>query len=288
MNKLNPILLGLSLAVTCSAMAAAQQDAPKHAVLQITREFIKPYKAGMAHDRTESAFIAAETRAKLPVHYVALNSLSGKSRALFLTAYGSFDEWQKDNALIDKNKELAEAFERAGLADSELLEDVDSHVYIYSDELSYHPRPDLSHAQYVEITVFHVRLGHDAEWHKVSKMYRDAMDKAGTSAHWAMFQGAYGVDDGTYIAISGHKAMADIDSAMMDGKKFMESMGEEDMKKLDKLYGESVESAHSELFAINPRQSYPPEEWVKADPEFWKPKHAMAPAKPAMEEKKAK
>jgi hypothetical protein len=293
MKKISPILLGLSLAVTCSAMAAAQPDAPKHAVLQITREYIKPYKGGMAHDKTESAFIAAETRAKLPVHYVALNSLSGKSRALFLTAYGSFDEWEKDNTLIDKNKELAEAFERAGLADGELLEDVDSLVYAYSDELSYHPRPDLSHAHYVEITVFNVRLGHDADWHKLSKMYRDALDKAGSSAHWAMFQGAYGVNDGAYIALTGDKAMADIDSAMIEGKKLMQSMGEEDWKKIDKLYGECVESAHSELFSINPRQSYPPEEWVAADPEFWKSKPAakpaMAPAaKPAKEEKKTK
>jgi hypothetical protein len=35
--------------------------------------------------------------------------------------------------------------------------------------------------------------------------------------------------------------------------------------------------------------SYVPEEWIKADPDFWKPKPAMAPAaKPATEEKKEK
>ncbi len=289
MKKITPILLGLSLAVTCSGLAAAQQDASKHQVLQITREFIKPYKGGMAHDKTESAFIAAETRAKFPVHYVALNSLSGKSRALFLTAYGSFDEWQKANDLVDHNKELGEAFERAGLADGELLEDVDSRVYTYSDELSYHPHPDLSHAHYVEISVFNVRLGHEADWHKLSKMYRDALDKAGSSAHWAMFQAAYGANDGTYIALSGDKSMADIDTMMGEGKKLVETVGEEDWKKLDKLYGDCVESARTELFAINPRQSYPPEELVAADPEFWKPRHVMAPAaKHAMEEKKAK
>ncbi|MGP8269876.1 MAG: hypothetical protein ACLQLH_07400 [Terracidiphilus sp.] len=288
MKKITPILLGLSLAVTCCTVAPAQQDSPKHhQVLQITREFIKPGKSGMAHDKTESAFIAAATRSKFPVHYVALNSLSGKSRALFLTGYGSFDEWQKANDLVDHNKELGESFERASLADGELLEDMDSHVYTYSDELSYHPRPDLSHARYVEISVFNVRLGHDADWHKLSKMYRDALDKAGSSAHWAMFQVAYGANDGTYIALSGDKSMADIDTMMMEGKKLVETVGEEDWKKLDKLYGDCVESAHTELFAINPRQSYPPEEWVKADPEFWRPKHAMAPAaKPAVKEEK--
>jgi len=288
MKKISPILLGLSLAVTCSAMAAAQQDATKHAVLQITREYVKPYKAGMAHDKTESAFIAAETRAKFPVHYVALNSLSGKSRALFLTEYDSFADWEKGNALVDKNKELAEAFERAGVADGELLEDVDSHVYTYSDEMSFHPHPDLSHAHYVEVTVFNVRLGHDSDWHKLSKMYRDALDKAGSSAHWAMFQVAYGANDGTYVALTGDKSMPDIDSAMLDGKKLIDSIGEDGWKKLDKLYGECVESAHSELFAINPRQSYPSEELVAADPEFWKPKHVAPAAKHAAEEKKAK
>ena len=168
MKKIKPSLLGLSLAVTFNALAVAQQDTTRHDVLQITREFVKPYKAGMAHDRTESAFIAAETKAKFPIHYVALNSLSGKSRALFLTRYGSFDEWEKGNAIVDHNKELAEGFERAGIADGELLSDIDSFVYTYSDELSYHPRGDLAHARYryIEIAVFNVRLGHDADWHK--------------------------------------------------------------------------------------------------------------------------
>jgi hypothetical protein len=289
MNKINSMLLGLSLAVTCVALAPAQQDAPRHDVLQITREFVKPYKGGMAHDKTESAFIAAETRAKFPIHYVALNSLSGKSRALFLTRYGSFDEWEKGNALVDHNKELAEGFEHAGLADGDLLSDVDSNVFTYSDELSYHPRGDLAHAHFVEISVFNVRLGHDAEWHKLSKMYRDALDKSSSTGHWAMYQVAYGANDGTWIAITGDKGLADIDAAMLDGKKLVDTIGADEWKKLDKLYGECVESAHSELFAINPRQSYPPDEWIAADPEFWRPKHAAAPAaKHAAEEKKAK
>jgi hypothetical protein len=35
--------------------------------------------------------------------------------------------------------------------------------------------------------------------------------------------------------------------------------------------------------------SYVPDEWIKADPDFWKPKAvAVTAAKPATEEKKAK
>jgi hypothetical protein len=106
MKVFSPVLLGLSLAAACSTFTAAQSASststpPK--ILEITVEYTKPYKGGAAHDKTESAFIAAETRAKFPVYYVAMNALSGKSRALFMTSYDSFADWEKDNKLVDSN-----------------------------------------------------------------------------------------------------------------------------------------------------------------------------------------
>ena len=288
MNKFTPILLGLALAVAGSSIAAAQQTASMPKVLQITREFIKPYKSGAAHDKTESAFITAMTKAKFPAYYLGLDSLSGKSRALFLTGYDSFADWEKDNTLVDKNPALAAELERASIADGELLDEVDSGVFVYSEDLSYRPHADISHARYMEVTEFHIRLGHDGDWHKLTKMYRDAQEKAGTSAHWASYQAAYGANDGTYLSISAEKSMADIDTGYGDdSKKFMAALGEDGMKQLDKLYGETVESANSQLFSINPKQSYVSPDMIKADPEFWKPKPAAKPAAvPAAPEKK--
>jgi hypothetical protein len=140
----------------------------------------------------------------------------------------------------------------------------------------------------MEVTEFHIRLGHDGDWHKLTKMYRDAQEKAGTSAHWASYQAAYGANDGTYLSISAEKSMADIDTGYGDdSKKFMAALGEDGMKQLDKLYGETVESANSQLFSINPKQSYVSPDMIKADPEFWKPKPAAKPAAvPAAPEKK--
>jgi hypothetical protein len=54
-------------------------------------------------------------------------------------------------------------------------------------------------------------------------------------------------------------------------------MGEDGMKKLNELETAAIESRQSNLFAFNPKMSYPPDAWVKADPDFWKPK-AKAPA----------
>lgn len=297
MIKIRPILLGLSLAVSGISVATAQQEAsstlPK--ILQITREWIKPGKNGMAHDKTESAFVAAMTKAKFPAHYVALNSLSGRSRALYLTRYNSFEEWEKANKLVDGNPALGADLERAGPGDGELLDQVDSVVYLRDEDLSYNAHSDLSKARYLEVSVFHVHPGHRKEWRDVVKMVKEAYDKAGTGAHWGMYEIAYGGDDGTYVALSSDTSMAEIDKNLANDKKFVEAMGgEEGMKKFDELFGAAVESSRSELFSINPKQSYVDEAWIKADPAFWKPKTseaaaaksapkpaANAPAKPA-------
>ncbi len=286
MKIVGPVLLGLSLAVVGSSFAAAQDAASTSSVpkvLQITREYTKPYKGGAAHDKTESAFVAAMARAKFPVYYVGMNSLSGKSRSLYLSRYNSFADWEKYNKMQDKDATLSAELERASIADGELLDEVDSVVYTYDADLSYHPHDDLQNHRIYQISVFHVRPGHGKEWREVVKMVKDAHEKAGTSAHWGMYEMAFGGEDGTYIAMTGDPSMSAIDVGYAEDKKFVAALGGEDaMQKLDQLFGEAVDSSHSELFTVNPKQSYVSEDWIKSDRDFWKPKPAAAPAaKPA-------
>ena len=77
------------------------------------------------------------------------------------------------------------------------------------------------------------------------------------------------------------KSLAEMDARESDGKKLSEAMGESGMKKMAELEASCISSSQSNLFQFNPKNSYPPEEWVKAD-SFWKPKPAApAAAKPA-------
>jgi hypothetical protein len=283
MNKLSPYLLGLSVAVACSLTAAAQESSPATPsfpkVLQISREFTKPYKGGAAHDKTESAFVEAFTKAKWPTHYIGMTSLSGKSRALYLTPYASFEAWEKDYAAIRKNTVLAGELERAFVADGELLDEVDQGVFVYSEESSLHPMTDLSHQRFMEVSLYQVRPGHTREWREAVKMVKGAYEKAGTGNHWAMFHEAYGGLGGRYLVLQSHKTLAEIDSDFLNDKKFAEALGDDGLKHLDELIAESVESAQHELFQINPRMSYVSDEWIAADPDFWKPKPAPEQAK---------
>jgi hypothetical protein len=276
MKIVSPILLGLSLAAAGSTLTAAQNTQPMQMpkVIQVFREYMKPGKGGALHDASESHFVQAMANAKWPTHYIALNSLSGKSRCLYMTAYDSFDAWQKDSDAMDKNSSLSAAVGMASMTDGDLLSSTDAAVLSYDEDLSYRPSGDLSFVRYFEITSFRIKPGHRKEWHDLVAMVIDTHKKAGTSANWATFDLAYGGDGGTYIVISTDKSMADIDKASSEDKKFTDAMGEEGMKKFQAMVADTIDTTDSELFEINPRQSYPRDEWVKANPDFWKPKQA--------------
>jgi len=294
MNKLSRSLLGMSLVATCSCIAAAQETSqgnvsiPK--VLEITREYTKPGKSGMVHEKTESAFVQAMTRAKWPTYYLGMTSLSGKNCALFLTRYASFEAWEEDYAASEKNAVLSAALDRAAMADGELLDSIDQGLFVFRDELSLRPRLDLSQMRYLEISAYRVRPGHDGEWNELVKMVKAAYEKAVPDAHWGTYAQVYGGDAGTFLVLSARKTLAEVDRAFKeDDPQFVAAMGEEGMKKLSELVRASVASSQHQLYAFNPRMSYVGDEWIKADPDFWKPKTVTAPAaKPATEEKKAK
>jgi len=283
MKRMTGLVLGTCLIAGCASAAAQEHSEGKMPpkVLTVTREFTKPGKNGMSHEKTESAFVQAMTHAKWPTHYLAVESLSGKPRALFFTPYDSFEAWQKDLKAEEENTALWAALDRANVADGELLSGLDQGVLMFREDLSLRPKVEIAHMRYFEISRIHVKQGHDKDWEALAKMYISGFDKI-AETHWAVYQGQYGLEDGTYIIFTQMKSAAEIDREASDWMKFTSAMGEDGMKKLNELTAATIDSSETNLFAFNPRMSYVSEDWIKADPEFWKPKPAAAAAaKPA-------
>ncbi len=262
------------LPIGISVIAAAQDKPMGHMppkVLTVTREFTKPGKSGTQHEKTESGFVQAMMQAKWPTHYLAVESLSGKSRALFFTGYDSFEAWEKDTLATQKNTTLSSALDRAWAADGDLLSETDGAVLAFNDEYSLRPEVDIAHMRYFEISAFQVKQGHDKDWDEIVKLVTEAYKKI-PDAHWATYLAVYGFPDTTYIIFNPMKSLAEVDKNLLANKDFEAAMGEEGMKKLGELSARAIESSQTNLFAFNPRMSYPADEWVKADPDFWKPK----------------
>lgn len=282
MKKLIGLSLGMCLLSTCSGLVLAQMNAdgtnPPPKVLLIQREFVKPGKTGMVHDRSESAFVRAMSEAKSQSHYFGMTSLSGQSRALFFVPYDSFEAWEKDNQSIEHNATLSAALDHATAADGDLLSSYDSSVWTFNPEQSLNASVKIAEMRYMELTTFKVRPGHRREWGELVKLYQQGYEKV-PNAHWATFEGMYGGDlGGVYLVAIPMRSMSEIDQSMSDSKQFEAALGESGLKRLGELTAACVESEATNLFLFNPKMSYVPEAWVKADPGFWKPKMA-APAK---------
>jgi hypothetical protein len=279
--KLRGLYLGILAIAALGSAAAAQQMMTPPKVLTISREFLKPGKSGALHDKAESAFVQAFTRAKWPTHYLGMNSLSGKPRSLFFVGYDSFEAWEKDAMAIQKNPSLASALDHDAVIDGDLLDSMDAGVFAYNQEYSLNQQAE--HAgpatRYFEIAVYRVKQGHHKEWDDGVKMVLAAYQKALPEAHWACYEGVYGAPEGTYLFIVARKSATEIDTDFSHNKDFMAAMGEEGMKHLDELGAASIESSETNLFILNANMSYVPEDWIKADP-FWKPRTAAAPAAP--------
>jgi hypothetical protein len=257
-----------------AAQGGADMSGPPK-VLVIAREYTMPGKDGAAHEKTEGAFVSAMTAAKWPTHYFAATSLSGRPRALFFFGYDSFAAWEKDNHDMQKNATLSATLDRANQADGELLDEITMSTFVFDPDLSLHTG-GIVNDRYFEISQYHVKPGHRAEFLELVKLYQEGYAKI-PSANWAAFEGYYGEDNGgLYLAISKMASLAEDDASMNDDKKFGDTMGPEKMKKVRELTASSVESEQTNLFEFNPKMSYPSEDWIKADP-FWKPK-AAAPA----------
>ena len=288
MKKLSGILVVACLFLGMAWVAGAQENngtgehhPPK--VLVVAREFVKPGKAGAAHDRTESMFVAAMTAAKDPTHYLAMDSLTGKPRSLFFTGYESFEAWEKDNLYTLNHPALAAALDRAAEADGALLDSYETSAFVFNPEQSMNADVDIPHMRYFEIEAFFVRPGHEGEWNEAVKLVKDAYAKGMPDAHWAMYDEVYGAGGNEHVVLTPMKSASEIDKAFSNAPKFMEAMGMDGMKRLGELSAAAIQEQMTNLFVFNPRKSYVDEGWIKADPDFWKPK-AMA-AKKAEEKK---
>jgi len=272
---------GLLCVVSVAPVVARAQDdgtngPPK--VLVIQREMIKPGRSGGMHEKTEAAYVAAVKANHLDVHYLAVTSLSGPERALFLSGYPSFAAWGEERKATGKNAAGLAALDHAAVADGDLLAEQAETVWVREDELSMNPH-DLKGARYMQISQYFVKPGHVAEWEELVKLTKEAYAKGIPEASFVIFRQRYGPSGNAYVTITPLKSLDDVDGMLSGGKAFTDALGAGGMKKRAELQAACLESWQMNLFAISPKMSSPPEQWVKDEPEFWGTKKAAVVVK---------
>ncbi|WP_433984546.1 hypothetical protein RBB78_07285 [Tunturiibacter empetritectus] len=186
-------------------------------ILTIQREFTKPGKEGEAHEKTEGAFSKAMADAKATDHYVAMSSLSGRPRVLFLSGYASFADIEAERKKVNSNATLSAELDRANEADGEVLAETDSSVWRKREELSLNPGYRVG-TRYEEFIQFVIRPGHNAEWEELVKMVIAGYKKGVPEGYWGMYEELYGGGN-TYLVIIPLKSSEQIDANLASRSK---------------------------------------------------------------------
>jgi hypothetical protein len=280
-SKIGLLLVMAGAYLGCATLGQAQEammHPPK--ILTITREVVKPGKSA-AHENWEQGFPKAYTKAKWPVHYLAMTAITGESRVLFLTGYESMADWEADALAQDKNAELSASNETLGAKDGEFLTESKTAVFTYMPELSYQPDAPIAGVRGFMVASQTVKPGHGKHYEEIRKMIKEAHEKAGLKEHYSVYHVSAGAPSGLYLIFIPIKGLADVDQMdALHGQAYKDAVGDEGRNKIMELGKEGLESSETNLFVFSPKMSYAPKEWVDADPEFWAPKPAPA-AKPA-------
>jgi hypothetical protein len=274
-----PVIAATLLSCSFSVLAQTPPAGGPPKILQIYREEVKPGKAP-AHEVVEAGWPRAFARANWPSHYLAITSLTGPSEAWFMTGYDSFAAWETDSRGVDKNPGLKKELDQLEAKDGELRSGGRSLVASFREDLSNQPNVDMAKMRYFRIITFRVKPGHDAQFPDAVKIVKAGYEKAKLTAPWAAYQISSGMAGPTFLILIPMKSLDEVDAALSLAKTVQEAEGEENAKKLQTIAADAYVSVESNIFAFNPKMSYPPKEWAAADPEFWKPKAAAA-MKPA-------
>ncbi len=280
MKKLLCSIAALSFALAGSLVARAQAPAAAPAVmpppnlLNIETDNVKAYEM-VPYNKVADEYPALSARYKQPSHYLAMDSLTGAPRALYLFDYDSYETMQKQGDAFMGNAASKAAFDALDAREAPYTTEVHNVIWHYRPDLSNNTAgADLPHTHYWEMIIFHMKSGHDAQFDEMTKLYKETNHKIGQNVPWATYEALQGAQD-AYLVLVPMTSLKDEDVSLSHMKDFGEALGEEGMHRMDKLSEEGVASVEDNLYVVRPGASFIDKTWIDADPGYWAPKPMM-------------
>jgi hypothetical protein len=260
---------GLSFALAgCPAAFAQPAAVPPPNILNIETINIKPYADG-PYDRVASEYPGLSQELKDPIHFVAMEALTGSPRAIYLSGFDTFEALQKNEEWVPTDAAADTKIDALDARQGEYISEVHHTLWHYRPDLSNNVAgADIPHSHYWEVIVFHMRPGHAEQFDEMTKLYRDAYLKSDQNIPWSAYQGMMGVTD-SYLILVPMTSLKDMDTGLAHRKDFGAALGDEGRHRINKLSEENVASVEDNLFMVNPDWSFVEKSWVDADPQYW-------------------
>lgn len=265
----NCLLVALHLA---PARAAEDGGLPRKqpSYLTIIREEVKTGRAA-AHARHEAGWPAALEKSKSKDYYLALTSMTGPSEAWYLIPSESFTQMGAAMKRDEADPVLSAEIDRLSLADAEFVSKVTSLLTVARPDLGMGEFPDLAKARFFMVSLYRTHPGKDMLFVEIAKAYIQARKRVAPNSSARVYQVIAGAPGPLFVVMTSFEAYGDLDKDMADSMATFKDATQAEQAAFAK-WGDAVVHEESQIFRVDPVQSYVPKEVRGRDPAFWMPK----------------
>ena len=254
--------------VLAPALLAQGGPTPPPPLMQFVREEVKPGH-GAGHAATESAWGRILAQGKSTDHYLGMNALTGTSEALFIMGYASYADYEAKQNEFEKNPAIRAEVDKISQQDGEHLNAIRTWLGAYRKDLSFGPDVDIALKRYFRIRTFRIKQGQNKAFEEGVKVALAAYAKSKYPGSFAYYEVTAGMGSPTFIALRPMASLAEMDGMDASDKAFQEALGEDGRKAMQKTFADTVNSVENQLYAFNPKLSFPGPGMLASDPAFW-------------------
>src|ERR1700751_1907459 len=260
-----------------SASAHSAGSPPRY--INVVHERLKPGRDA-AYDGMLSNIRDDYERCNIPAYWSDMKSITGPDETFSLNFGDSFGDLEKMGAgmaaAVTAHPELA------GLQDRQLAENTSSVTNLIAervDPLSFHAGSiNFAKMRMLQVTVFHIRPGHEGEFAEAAKSIASAYEKVAGSPPWVIYAVHSGVPVPCYLMLTALSSLKDEDDAAARRAPAMEAAGAAVEQRLQEIARSAYDSVETNFYVVNPLLSHMPRDFTAEDPAYWMPRTAPVAA----------
>jgi len=280
------IVAALAFGFSARAQTPAQPNAPTaHPAgsppqyLNVVHERLKPGH-GAAYDGMLSSIRESYERFNIPAYWIELKSLTGPDEILAFNFAESFGEFEKMGAGMAAG--IAAHPELAGLQDRQLAENTSSVTNFIAERVdalgSRAATINFAKMRMLQVTVFHIRPGHDGEFAEAAKGMASVYEKVTGSPAWVTYAVHSGAPVPCYLMLTALSSLKDEDDAAARRVPAMDAAGPAVQQRLQEIARSAYESVETNIYVVNLHLSHMPRDFTAEDPAYWMPRTAPVAA----------
>jgi hypothetical protein len=243
--------------------------------INVVHERLKPGRDA-AYDGMLSNIRDDYERFNIPAYWIEMKSVTGPNESFSLNFGDSFGDLEKMGAGVAAG--VAAHPELAGLQDRLLAENtsnVTNFVAERVDALGFRAATiNFAKMRMLQVTVFHVRPGHEGEFAEAAKSIASAYEKVAGSPAWVIYAVHSGAQVPCYLMLTTLSSLKDEDDAAARRAPATEVAGPALQQRLQEIARSAYDSIETNIYVVNPQLSHMPRGFTAEDSAYWMPKTA--------------